>query len=106
MPNPAELRIGRFDLTQAERAADGTMQIEVIRTDVIRLDVAWRYITSADLQTILGALSASLPFFRVTYEDASGPRTITCYRGDRNMPMRRRVGGVTYWDFEVALIER
>ena len=106
MPNPAELTIGRFDLTQAERAADGTMQIEIIRTDVTRLDVAWRQLTSAELQAILAALSASLPFFSVTYEAPEGLRTITCYRGDRNMPRRRPAGGQVRWDFEVALIER
>lgn len=106
VPNPAELKVARFDLTESQRAADGTMNMEIIRADVTRLDVAWRWLTSSDLIMILNALSVSLPFFSVTYEAPDGTKTITCYRGDRNLPMRRRVGGVTYWDFEVALIER
>ena len=107
MPNPRELKVGRFDLTKASRTASGRMVMEVIRAGVRRLDVTWDKMADPDYQTLLNVLAANKPFFTVQYEDAGGPQTMICYAGDISAAAWHRVGGVRYWsDVSVALIEQ
>ena len=99
---PAEVKVGRFDLTKANRTASGRMVMEVVRAGVRRVDVVWRYIPDADLQVILDLLAVNKPFFTLEYPDAGGQKTMTAYCGDITTSLWHTRGGVRYWD-EVSI---
>jgi len=104
--NPAEVKIGRFDLTKSNRTASGRMVMEYIATKR-RVDVVWRYIPDADLQVILNLLAANKPFFTLEYPDAGGQQTITCYAGDINTSLWHTRNGIRYWsEVSIAFIEQ
>jgi len=104
---PAEVKVGRFDITKSSRTASGRMVMEVIRPGVRRVDVVWRYIPDADLQVILNLLAANKPFFTLEYPDAGGQKTMTCYAGDVNTTLWHTRGGVRYWEeVSVPFIEQ
>ena len=104
--SPADVKVGRFDLTKANRTASGRMKIEYIATKR-RVDVVWRYIPDADLQVILNLLAANKPFFTLEYPDAGGQQTITCYAGDINTSLWHTRNGIRYWsEVSIAFIEQ
>lgn len=104
---PAEVKVGRFDLTKAKRTASGRMAMEVIRADVRRVDVTWKMLPDPELQTILSVLAAHKPFFTLQYPDAGGQQTMTCYAGDVNTTLWHTVNGVRYWsEVSVPFIEQ
>lgn len=106
-PNPSDLQVGRFDITKSARTASGRMVMEVVRAGVRRLDVTWAQMADPDYQTLLRVLQTNKPFFSVTYEDAGGPETMTCYVGDIAARAWHRVNGVRYWsDVSMAFIEQ
>jgi hypothetical protein len=94
---PAEVKVGRFDLTKSGRTASGRMVMEVIATKR-RVDVTWKYLPDPDLQTILNVLAANKPFFELQYPDAGGQQTMICYAGDINTSLWHTRGGVRYWE--------
>lgn len=100
-PNPAEITVGRFDLTKSGRTASGKMVMEVIATKR-RVDVVWKMITDSDLQAIINAITANKPFFSLEYPDAGGSKTMTCYAGDITTSLWHTIGGVRYWE-EVSI---
>lgn len=107
MPNPAVLKVGRFDLTKANRTASGRMVMEVVRAGVRRVDVTWRYLPDADLQLIVQVLAANKPFFSVSFPGQGGMETMTAYAGDVNATLWRTVNGIRYWaEATVSLIEQ
>lgn len=104
--NPAEVKIGRFDLTKSNRTASGRMVMEYIATKR-RVDVVWRYIPDADLQVILNLLAANKPFFTLEYPDAGGQQTMTCYAGDINTSLWHTINGVRRWsEVSISFIEQ
>lgn len=104
--NPAEVKIGRFDLTKSNRTASGRMVMEYIATKR-RVDVVWRYIPDADLQVILNLLAANKPFFTLEYPDVGGQQTITCYAGDINTSLWHTINGVRRWsEVSIPFIEQ
>ncbi|MEW6048483.1 MAG: hypothetical protein AB1609_18735 [Bacillota bacterium] len=94
---PAEVKVGRFDLTKSRRTASGKMVMEVIATKR-RVDVTWKMLADSDLKQILDLLAANKPFFTLQYPDAGGAATMTCYAGDTNTSLWHTVNGVRYWD--------
>lgn len=103
---PAEIKIGRFDLTKSQRTASGKMVMEVIATKR-RVDVTWKMLPDSDLKQILDLLAAHKPFFMLQYPDAGGTATMTCYAGDINTSLWHTVNGVRYWqEVSVAFIEQ
>ena len=55
--NPADVKIGRFDLTRSNRTASGKMTMEIIRAGVRRVDVSWSYLPDDQLKQILDTQS-------------------------------------------------
>ena len=100
-PNPAEITVGRFDLTKSGRTASGKMMMEIIATKR-RVDVVWKMLKDSELQQILDLITANKPFFTLTYPDAGGSATMTCYAGDINTSLWHTKNGVRYWE-EVSL---
>lgn len=94
---PAEIKIGRFDLTKSNRTASGKMVMEIIATKR-RVDVIWKMLTDDDLRLIIDTIAAHKPFFTLQYPDAGGTATMTCYAGDINTSLWHMVNGVRYWD--------
>jgi hypothetical protein len=98
---PTELKIGRFDLSKSSRTASGKMVMDIIATKR-RVDVVWKMLKDSELQQILDLIAANKPFFTLTYPDAGGSATMTCYAGDINTSLWHTKNGVRYWE-EVSL---
>lgn len=104
---PAEVKVGRFDLTKSNRTASGRMVMEVVRADIRRVDVVWRYMPDSELQKLLDVLAANKPFFELQYPDVGGQQTMTAYVGDVNTSLWHTVGGVRYWsEVSTSFIEQ
>lgn len=103
---PSEVKVGRFDLTKSERMASGRMVMEIIATKR-RVDVAWKYLTDSELDTIISTITANKPFFTVQFPDAGGNTTMTCYSGDITTSLWHTRNGVRYWEeVSIAFIEQ
>ncbi|MBD0381281.1 DUF6711 family protein [Paenibacillus sedimenti] len=103
--SPSSLTVSVMDISKAERNALGTMIIERITTKR-KLELSWSYLTAAQLQAIMGALSPVT--FSVTYTDpvTNTSKTGTFYAGDRNVGMVDFQNGVPrYKEMRVSLVE-
>jgi hypothetical protein len=94
---PAELKVGRFDISKSDRVASGKMVMEIIATKR-RVDVVWGMLPDDKLATIIDTITANKPFFTLEYPDAGGSQTMTCYSGDIMTGLWHTVGGVRYWE--------
>jgi hypothetical protein len=104
--NPAEVSIGRFDLTKSGRTASGKMVMDIVATKR-RVDVVWKMIKDSELQTIIDTITANKPFFTLEYPDAGGTQTMTCYAGDITTSLWHTVNGVRYWqEVSIPFIEQ
>lgn len=84
MPTPSEFTVSLQDISKADRNANGTMVLERIATKQ-KLQCKWSYLSSADLKTILGAISPVS--YSVTYTDPTTNVLATkqMYCGDRSI---------------------
>ncbi|MBC7193866.1 hypothetical protein [Marinobacter sp.] len=104
--NPAEIKVGRFDLTKSSRTASGRMVMELIATKR-RVDVTWKMLADDQLKQIIDLITAHKPFFTLTYPDAGGTASMTCYAGDINTSLWHTVGGIRYWsEVTIPFIEQ
>ena len=94
---PTELKVGRFDISKAERSASGKMMLEIIATKK-RVDVTWKILPDSDLKAIINTITANKPFFTLEYPDAGGSKTMTCYSGDILTGLWHTKNGVRYWE--------
>lgn len=95
---PAEVRVGRFDLTKSNRSASGRMVMEVVRAGIRRVDVTWRYLPDPQLQQILDLIAANKPFMLVEYPDAGGQQQMMAYTGDIVYSAWHTRHGVRIWE--------
>lgn len=105
---PTEMPIEKYNLTKSGRVASGKMTMELV-AQKRKLVCKYNAIREDDLQTILNKIyNPANMFFSVTFDDAGGPVTMTCYAGAiKGEPVRRDVDGVWIWkDVEFALIEQ
>jgi hypothetical protein len=98
---PTELKVGRFDLSKSGRTASGKMMMELIATKR-RVDVVWKMLTDSELEKIIDTITANKPFFTLTYPDAGGTKSMTCYAGDIITSLWHTKNGVRYWE-EVSI---
>jgi hypothetical protein len=104
--NPAEVKVGRFDLTKSSRTASGRMTMEIISTKR-RLDVVWKMITDEQFDLILSTIESHKPFFQVSFPGPKGTETMTCYCGDVVSSLWYRIGDIRYWrEVSIAFIEQ
>lgn len=95
---PKKLAVGIYDVSKnADRNAQGTILIDRVAVKR-KLEMEWGALTNAEIAPILSAVTAV--FFSVTYPDpqTSGNKTITCYVGDRTIPMYRMIGTTPMWE--------
>jgi hypothetical protein len=103
---PADLKLGRFDLTKSGRTASGKMMMDLIATKR-RVDVVWKMLTDSELQTIIDTITANKPFFSLEYPDAGGTKTMTCYAGDIVTSLWHTKNGIRYWEeISIPFIEQ
>lgn len=104
---PADVQVGRFDISKANRSADGVMVMEIVRAGVRRVDVTWQYISDSDLEMILDLIASHKPFVEIEYEDAGGFKTMVAYTGDIMYKPWHRRNGVRIWrEVTIPFIER
>lgn len=106
LPTPTEVSFGVYDISKAERNANGTMLIERITTKK-KISVTYAFVTKEQMSTILKLVEPV--FWDVTYIDPVTSNTVTgsFYCGDRNLGMVDFVNGVPrYKDLSFELIER
>lgn len=98
IPTPSDYRWGLMDISKAERNARGTMIIERIATKR-KLELSWLYLSKAELQQVLNAVSPVS--FSVEYPDpqTGSLRSGAFYCGDRN------VGALDYVDGKIRYKE-
>ncbi len=103
---PAEVKVGRFDLTKSNRTASGRMVMEYIATKR-RVDVTWKYLPDAELKKILDLLAQNKPFFQVSFPGPGGTETMVAYAGDISTSLWHSVNGIRYWsEVSVSFIEQ
>lgn len=105
---PSEIKVGRFQLTKAQRTASGRMAMEIVAIKR-RVDVTWQMIRASDLSAIVDLIEQNAPFFSLTYPDPQKgeTHTITVYAGDVNANAWHTVGGERWWqDASIAFIEQ
>lgn len=109
--NPTAVDVGIYRISKSSRAADGTMQFELI---AIKRQVAlsWDKISETGLATVLNQLE-SATFHQLTYPDPQGTgspasKTITVYVGDiSEKAWYRDASGLRWWDaVKITLIEQ
>ncbi len=101
VPNVADVQVGSFDISKADRSASGKMLMDIIATKK-RVDVTLHMIKDADLKQVLDAIENNKPFFSLTFPYAGGTRTMTCYSGDILTSLWHTKNGIRYWE-EVTL---
>lgn len=104
--SPSDFSVNIQDIVNAERDAEGTMHIDLIATKY-KIECKWAYLTQDEMSNLLGALESKITF-SVSFLDPAtgGSKSITCYKGDRKIPIMIVKDGVaSYKDFSLSLIE-
>jgi hypothetical protein len=106
LPTPTALQVGIFDISKAERNANGRMVIERITTKR-KLFFTYSFLTEIEASAVLNAVSPTL--YDVTYIDpqTKNVKSGTFYTGDRNIGFVDYQNGVArYQDLTFNLIEQ
>ena len=106
LPTPSEFAVGVFDISKAERNANGNLIIERVTTKQ-KLTISYAFLSGTNLSTVLNALSPV--YYNVTYRNplTNLSRTSSFYCGDRNVGMIDFINGIPrYKDLSFSLIER
>lgn len=104
MPAPSVFKIPRFDLDSGDtnRNEEGYLQRDRIRQGIFKIELEWKGITSAQLNTIETAIAPAS--VQVTFPTATGMQTKTMYVGDRMVEMVK-YQPETRWNISFNLIE-
>ena len=110
LPCPSEMSVSKDDLhVETERNAAGVLMGELVRSDVVKLELKWNYLKAADYVRLEGILGKNL-WKPVQYLEANGgTRSLSMYKGTVKATPHRlletgRIDG--YLNVAVNLIER
>lgn len=96
---PRKVTILVQDLSSSDsgRNADGTAMIDFVAAKR-KIEVEWPAMNTADMKSVMQAMSAVT--FEVTYIDpeTGTENTITCYKGDRTVPVYWIIDGEVLWE--------
>lgn len=95
---PSKLSVGIYDVSKnADRNAEGTILIDRVAVKR-KLEMEWGPLTNSQISALLSKVTDV--FFSVTYPDpqTGGNKTITCYVGDRSVPMLMYQNGIPMWE--------
>lgn len=91
LPEPSEYRSGTSTLVDSARNVEGKVVGSVVRSDVAKIELKWRYLTAQQWASVLSLFKNnfynSVRFFDQTTGDYT---TRDMYVGDRNAGMWRR----------------
>jgi hypothetical protein len=104
---PSDYSVGIMDIDKAERNTNGNMIIENIAKKR-KLELTWKYLSKAELNTIQGLVKGASRFVTVTYIDLDGESASgTFYSGDLvPTAMSYRSGTIRWKDVKLSLIEQ
>lgn len=109
LPTPSKLTLSDYDISggKTTRNAKGVMIIEIVRSDVHKLECSWNVLHEEEYLTIRNAISGIYGLSTEYYIPEKGGRgTITTYRGDRSTPVYSYAfDKPIYKDFKLNLIE-
>jgi hypothetical protein len=103
---PSDYSVGIFDIDKAERNANGNAILENI-TKKRKLELTWKYLSKAELNTIQGLVKGASRTFTVTYIDLDGESASgTFYSGDLVPSAMDYLNSVIRWkNVRLSLIE-
>lgn len=91
LPEPSEYKSGTSTLVDSARNVDGRVVGSVVRSDVAKIELKWRYLTAKQWASVLSLFTNnfynSVRFFDQTTGDYT---TRDMYVGDRSAGMWRR----------------
>ena len=91
LPEPSEYRSGTSTLVDSARNVEGKVVGSVVRSDVAKIELKWRYLTAQQWASVLSLFTNnfynSVTFFDQTTADYT---TRDMYVGDRSAGMWRR----------------
>lgn len=109
-PEPSEYSANTATLVDSARNVNGRVVGAVVRHDVAKVELKWRYLTAEQWADILGLFTSKF-YNKVTFYNQSTADYTTreMYCGDRSASMWRRhpeTGEIMGWiDCKLALIE-
>lgn len=88
LPDPSEMTLSDYDLTDSNRNANGFMITQMIREDVHKIECKWNLLRPEDWKRIREAIKKKFGL-SVTYylPDKGEGGTLTMYAGDRKTPI-------------------
>ena len=110
MPEPSEYSANTATLVDSARNVNGYVVGSVIRNDVAKVELKWRYLTAAQWAKILSLFNRSFYNSVTFYNQSTGDYTTReMYVGDRSAGMWRRhpeTGAVMGWtECSLSLVE-
>lgn len=106
IPTPSSFQVSVLDISEAERNASGTMNIDRIATKR-KIEAEWKQLDNANMSVLLQAVKDV--FFTVSYPDpyTGTEQTKTFYVGDRTAPMYNYNAGSPVWEnLKMNFVER
>jgi hypothetical protein len=104
MPAPTSYDVSLADIQSANsgRNDNGVMTMDVIRTNVATINVAWEMLTTEELEKITNGIK--YPSIEVKYY-YGGYKTATMYKGDRKIDLMHVDETDPRWGISFTLIE-
>lgn len=107
LPDPSEMTVSDYDITESERNANGKMISQIIREDVLKIECKWSLLRPEEYMVIRRAIKKKFGIkvkFFIPAENKEGEREM--YAGDRKTPIYTYENGKpVYKNFSLNLIE-
>ena len=107
LPDPSEMSVEDYDISESVRNANGKMISQIIREDVHKLICKWRILRPEEYMNIRNAIKRKFGLnvrFFIPDQDESGE--LDMYAGDRKTPIYTfEDGKPVYKDFTLNFIE-
>ena len=108
IPTPSEYTALTADIVDAGRNSNGRTVAQVIRSDVAKITMKWKYLTVDEWAFILNIFKANFYNEATYFDQASGAyQTRTFYVGDRSGGMAQMKDGVpsAWLNCSLSLVE-
>ena len=107
LPDPSEMTISDYDISESERNANGKMISQIIREDVHKIECKWTILRPEEYMMIRRAIKRKFGLnVRFFIPDENKEGELEMYAGDRKTPIYTYVNGKpVYKDFSLNFIE-
>ena len=107
LPDPSDMTISDYDISESERNANGKMVSQIIREDVHKIECKWKVLRPEAYMVIRKAIKKKFGLrvrFFIPEQNKEGE--LEMYAGDRKTPIYTYENGVpVYKDFSLNFIE-